>query len=186
MDCAELQYMPYAKLVAAGVKVLERQSGPGLPETFAILPIRWGGAPVMDGRIVSQHPFDPSAPAISANVPMIVGTTLNEFVNNINNPDGERMTSQTLLERTKMIYGDRAKQVLAAFRERTPSATPFAIWSRISCAPIRSIAIEQCIRKAEQGASPVYLYWFTWPNANPGRSAWSISLFGAAVCLQQP
>jgi para-nitrobenzyl esterase len=156
---SELQYMPYAQIVAAGVKVLA--SRPAALPNFRRLADWLGWSPVKDGKIVPEHPFDPSAPPMSANVPMIVGTTLNEFVNNINNPDGEGMTDAQLLEHVAGLYGERAVQVVAAFRERTPAAKPFDLWSRIACAPIRAMAIEQCARKAAQRAAPAYLYWFT-------------------------
>jgi para-nitrobenzyl esterase len=34
--------------------------------------------PVADGRVIPEVPFNPSAPRISANVPMLIGHTLNE------------------------------------------------------------------------------------------------------------
>ncbi len=37
-----------------------------------------GGGPVVDGTIVPRHPFDPDAPAISANVPMMIGSCLED------------------------------------------------------------------------------------------------------------
>ena len=36
----------------------------------------WG--PTVDGRVLPSHPFDPGAPAISADIPLITGTDLNE------------------------------------------------------------------------------------------------------------
>jgi para-nitrobenzyl esterase len=155
-----LQYMPFDQLVTAGSKVLSRQPR-GLPD-FRRISEQLGFSPVKDGKIIPQHPFDPVAPAISANVPMIVGTTLNEFVTNINRPDGENMTEDEMLANVKNMHGDRAAQVVAVFRERTPHAKPFDIWSHIACAPVRGAAIEQCKRKAAQHAAPAYLYWFTW------------------------
>ena len=156
----ELQYLPYARLVDAGEKVLARQPR-GAPD-FRRAAERLGWGPVLDGAIIPQHPFDPAAPAISASVPMIVGTNLNEFVTNINHPDGEGMTGAELVTRVRGAYGERAEQVVAVFRERAPQAKPFDIWSRISAAPVRKSAIEQCSRKAAQNAAPAYLYWFTW------------------------
>jgi para-nitrobenzyl esterase len=155
-----LQYMPFEQLVTAGAKVLSRQPR-GLPD-FRRIAEQLGFSPVNDGKIIPQHPFDPVAPAISANVPMIVGTTLNEFVTNINRPDGENMTEEQMLANVKNMHGDRAAEVVAVFRERTPQASPFDIWSRIACAPVRGAALEQCKRKAAQHAAPAYLYWFTW------------------------
>jgi para-nitrobenzyl esterase len=156
----DLQYLPYQQIITAGAKILARQ--PRRMPDFRRMAEQLGWGPVNDGAVIPQHPFDPVAPSISADVPMIVGTCLNEFINNINNPDGEAMTEEQMLGLVKGIYGDRASQVIAVFRERTPTATPFAIWSRIGAAPIRAAAIEQCTRKAAQNAAPAYLYWFTW------------------------
>ena len=36
-------------------------------------------SPVVDGEVLMQHPFDPVAPEISRNVPMLIGSNLNEF-----------------------------------------------------------------------------------------------------------
>lgn len=157
---AELQYMPYAQLVAAGVKVLSRQ--PRSMPDFRRMADALGWGPVRDGKVLPEHPFDPEAPAISADVPLLVGTTLNEFTQNINNPVGEALSEPELLTRVTGIYGERAKQVIAVFRERTPNAKPFDIWSRVASAPIRGAAIEQCTRKEAQRAAPAWLYWFTW------------------------
>jgi para-nitrobenzyl esterase len=155
-----LQYMPYEQIVSAGAKILARQ--PRRPPDFRRMAEALGFGPVNDGVVLPQHPFDPAAPAISASVPMIVGTNLNEFTHNINNPDGENLLDEQVLAQAKGVYGDRAGPIVAAFRERAPRAKPFDIWSRIASTPIRAAAIEQCTRKAQQQAAPAYLYWFTW------------------------
>lgn len=157
---AEIQYVPYQQLVTAGAKILSRQ--PRRMPDFRRMAEQLGWGPVLDGSVLPQHPFDPSAPAISSQVPMIVGTNLNEFIHNINNPDGEAMTEEQMLGLVRGVYGDRAGQVVATFRQRPPNTKPFDIWSRIAAAPIRAAAIEQCTRKAAQQAAPAYLYWFTW------------------------
>jgi para-nitrobenzyl esterase len=159
---AALQPMPYAQIVAAGAKVMARSSGPIFSPDLSRSEDTVGWAPVYDGKVVVQQPFDPKAPLISAQVPMLIGTTLNEAGTNIGRPDGEAMSEVELLDRVKQQVGDRAAQVVAIFRERTPQATPFNLWSRIASAPVRGAAIEQCKRKAALGAAPVWLYWFTW------------------------
>ena len=156
----ELQYLPHQQVIAVSARILARQP-PRMPD-FRRMAEQLGWGPVNDGAVLPQHPFDPAAPAISANVPMIVGTNLNEFVHNINKPDGEAMTEDQMLGLVRGIYGDRTPGVVAAFRERTPGATPFDLWSHIAAAPVRAAAIEQCTRKAAQRAAPAYLYWFAW------------------------
>jgi para-nitrobenzyl esterase len=159
---AALQFMPYAQIVAAGAKVVARSSGPMFSPDLSGSEDTVGWAPVFDGKVIVQQPFDPEAPLISAQVPILIGTTLNEAGTNIGRPDGEAMSEAELLDRVKKQVGDRAAQVVAIFRERTPQATPFDLWSRIASAPVRGAAIEQCKRKAALGAAPVWLYWFTW------------------------
>jgi len=51
---------------------------------------------------------------------MLVGTTLNEVATNIGHPDGEAMTNAQLLAQVHEMVGERAADVVAVFRERTP------------------------------------------------------------------
>src|ERR1700733_3909858 len=41
---------------------------------------RLGFNPVFDGKVLPQHPFEPSAPQISANVPLMIGTNKDEML----------------------------------------------------------------------------------------------------------
>lgn len=57
--------VPYPELNAAANRACRRAGG------------RLG--PVVDGKILTQHPFDPVAPECSRDVPMLIGSNLNEF-----------------------------------------------------------------------------------------------------------
>jgi para-nitrobenzyl esterase len=160
----QIQTLPVQLILMAAGKVLQqrRPNPPGGIPNFRRAADQLGFAPVVDGKILPNHPFDPAAPAISADIPMIIGTTLNEFVTAINHPEYEAMTDADLQLRTREIYGERAKSVIDAFHARTPAAKPFDLWSRIAAAGVRASAIEQAKLKAAQGRAPAYLYWFTW------------------------
>jgi len=121
-----------------------------------------GFSPVVDGDVIPDHPFSPKASTLSSGVPMIIGTTLNEFVNGLNQPNVDNMTEAELLANVEKNHPDDAKAIIAAFRKRTPNALPFDIWSRISSTDMRGRAIQQCRAKASLGDAPAYLYWFTW------------------------
>src|SRR5260370_20562916 len=54
----------------------------------------WG--PTVDGRILPRHPFDPGAPEMSADVPLLTGTNLHEFVNGLDRPDANAMGVEEL------------------------------------------------------------------------------------------
>lgn len=47
--------------------------------------VNW--APVIDGTILPEHPWDPKASPLSADVPLLVGTVLNQFANSIQGGD---------------------------------------------------------------------------------------------------
>jgi para-nitrobenzyl esterase len=158
---SQLQEIPYQKLVEAGGVVQHKNARPGVPDVRKMADILvW--APVVDGNVLPRHPFDPDAPPLSSNVPMLVGTVLNEFVSGINHPEEESTTDDEVKERLSKIHGDKTPQIIEAFRKAHPKEKPFDILSRIQAAPVRQGAVTQCERKAAQGAAPAYLYWFTW------------------------
>jgi para-nitrobenzyl esterase len=160
----QIQMLPYQQLLAAADKVL-RERRPkvvgGIPN-FRRLSTLLGFGPVVDGKTLPNHPFDPGAPAISADIPMIIGTTLNEFVTALNHPEFEAMSEADLETRVREIHGESTLSVIGAFRQRTPRAKPFDLWSRIAASGVRASAIEQAKLKAAQGRAAAYLYWFTW------------------------
>jgi para-nitrobenzyl esterase len=160
----QIQSLPFQQILAAADKVLcERRIRPpgGIPN-FRHLSALVGFAPVVDGKTLPSHPFDPGAPAMSADIPMIIGTTLNEFVTAIDHPEFEAMDEGDLEMHVREIHGDRAQSVIGAFRQHTPRAKPFDLWSRIAAAGVRGSAIQQAKLQAAQGKAQAYLYWFTW------------------------
>jgi para-nitrobenzyl esterase len=97
-------------------------------------------------------------------VPVLVGTTLNEFANSIQagDPSLDEMTLDEVKKRIAAQRGDRAEQILQSFQQKFPKATPYELFSRIGGMTGRQNAVLQAERKAAQGAAPAYLYWFQW------------------------
>jgi len=161
-----IQTLPYEKLIQAGTKVLqERNPAPSGPPNFRRPAEILRFAPVVDGKILPAHPFDPHASTLSADVPMIIGSTLNEFITAINHPEYEQMTETQLEQRAREIHGERTLKVIAAFKQRSPHASAFDLWSHIGASSVRQAAIAQATAKAALGKAPAYLYWFTWQTA---------------------
>lgn len=162
-DAARLQAMPHARLLEAGQRAKARVNAPfdGFVDA-RLIPDHLDFAPVADGSILPTLPFRPDAPAISADVPLIVGTTLNEFVHGVNHPEFEAMSQAELAARAERFLPGRGASLVAAFRRRDPNASPFDLWSRIATAPIRKAAVDQALAKARQAQGPAYLYWFNW------------------------
>jgi para-nitrobenzyl esterase len=157
----KLQELPYERIVEAGVLAQRKMNPtPAAPGTGG--GVNW--APVIDGRILPEHPWDPKASPLSADVPVLVGTTLNEFANSIQagDPSLDEMTLDEVKKRIAAQRGDRAEQILQSFQQKFPKATPYELFSRIGGMTGRQNAVLQAERKAAQGAAPAYLYWFQW------------------------
>jgi para-nitrobenzyl esterase len=160
----EIQTLPFEKLIQASTKVLsQRNSSPsGSPPNFRRMEDVLRFAPIVDGKILPAHPFDPQASMLSANVPMIIGSTLNEFITALNHPEYEQMTEAELEQRVREMHGERTPMVVEAFKQRTPHASPFDLWSHIGASGVRQAALAQATAKSALGKAPAYLYWFMW------------------------
>ncbi|MES2042692.1 MAG: carboxylesterase family protein [Pseudomonadota bacterium] len=162
-DVDRLQALPYADLRRASEAVLAWAN----PKPGGFLDVRHladtlGFAPVIDGVTVQASPDRADLPDLSVDVPMMIGTTLNEFFTGINHPEFEAMSEDDLVARVEAFVPGRGRAAIAAFRRRTPHASPFDLWSRIAAAPIRQSAVDQARAKARHSRAPAYLYWFTW------------------------
>ncbi len=157
----KLHDVPWPRLLAAGQSAERKlRSGRRMPGAPSASP-RWG--PVVDGDVLPQNPFDPAAPAISAGIPVMIGTTFHEFTNGIDQPDAKELTLDQLRERLTPRFGDRADAVIAAAQSADPGALPFELWGVIQTAGgFRQGSVTLAERKAAQNAAPVYLYWFGW------------------------
>lgn len=153
----KLQSLPTSALQAVQPAIARRLGGPGAPGSGMR---GWG--PFVDGKILPAHPFDPGAPEISAEVPMLIGTCLNEFVNGTDNPERDTLTEQELSRRVSERYKDRAADIISAYRRQYPKESPFGLWAAISAAGPRQNAIKQAERKVAQGRAPVWMYLYAW------------------------
>jgi para-nitrobenzyl esterase len=158
-DIGRLHELPYSVLSRAELAAVARLCPPGNPARRNRR-VRW--EPVVDGRILPHHAFDPAAPAISADVPLLVGTTLNEFTHAVGAPQLDAMTEEEVRQALRGAFGPSADAVHRTFRERHPSLSPFDLMSRAYSATIRECAVIQARRKAAQRAAPAWLYWFQW------------------------
>ncbi len=161
----KIQTIPYAQLLAAGdaaVKKLQPTppaGGIGMP-TMRNIPQRMGFSPVVDGRVVTRHPFDPGAPDVSASVPMIVGTVLNESSPSMTNAALESMNDDEVHKRAAARYGSKAGMVVDAYRKAYPDVKPVELLSRMLS--VRTNAVTQAERKAALKAAAAYVYLFSW------------------------
>lgn len=125
-----------------------------------------GFAPVMDGTILPHHPFDPVAPSESADVPMIISTTLEDAALSLTNFNLDEAGLKTILSQR---YEEKADEILKLYKQRYPQKSPFLIQAQIfTDAGFRRSAITQAERKAALGKAPAYMYLWSWESPGFG------------------
>ena len=169
-DGAKLAEVPMAALVAGLTKVSKTAEKPEY-------------SPVADGRSLSGGPWAPGGPAVSANIPMMVGTVATEETLLIGSPDPATFDLDEARLRQRLARwfspGDMDK-ALAGFRAARPNATPSDLFFAISTDKLmRQAAWRQAERKSAQHAAPVWLYELDWATPVEGgkwRSPHSLDL----------
>ena len=156
----DLQKVPVDRLSAAATNALRKTPRPPGVRRDTFGEPGWG--PTVDGHSLPVHPFDPSAPAISADVPLITGTNLHESVNGLDHPNANAMTTKEMIQEVHKLYGDDSDAIVAAYRQDYPGLSPFNLYAVIATAKWRIPAIMQAERKAALGAAPAYTYIYSW------------------------
>jgi len=157
----KLQSVPASQLVAAAFAAQQKVSPFAFPKLGATS-LELGWQPLVDGKVLPTRPFDPAAPAESANVPFLVGSTFHEFSPGINNPQAHRLDWAGLSKALQPRLDQRTDAVIAEYRRVFPTAKPFEILGIAGADLFRRGAVLQAERKAVQGGAPTYLYWFGW------------------------
>jgi para-nitrobenzyl esterase len=155
-DLRKLQDLPFSTVLAAqaDIEAADRSRGEA-PRSFA---------PVM-GATIPRNPFDPDAPPMSKNIPLVVSTVLDERSYRETNFDMTWDAVKKMLE--KQVGGD-ADKVLTMYRNEDSKASPFIVNARvITDTTFRRNAQIMADRKAAQHAAdgaPVWLYLWTTPS----------------------
>ena len=117
--------------------------------------------PVVDGKSLPAHPCDPKAPAISANVPAMIGSVREETMS----APGTQMDEAELRRRVNPLAGpENTAKLLELARKAHPNATPAELQGLLASESFRFDGITQAERIAARGKAPAYLYLFTWQD----------------------
>jgi para-nitrobenzyl esterase len=158
----ELQSVPMAQLLAANAAVNAKLT--------AREPGQTANSPTVDGKALPVHPWDPAGPAISADIPLLIGyARTEETFYDRPTPEALALDEAGLkLRAARRIGGDPAR-VIDAFRKAHPDATPWDLWILIATDhPRGTYSRELAKRKAAQAGAPVFLYRFDWETPEGG------------------
>jgi para-nitrobenzyl esterase len=168
---SELQNVPFEKIVEA-----QEALGRHLPPV--------GVAPSVDGKMIPRDPFDPTAPEVSAGVPMLVSTTLEDAALRMNDWDISEDGLRAWVQKT---YGDKADRILTTYRQAYPQVRPFLIKARIATdSGGRRNGTTMAERKAAAGGAPVYLYRWDYPSPAYGGKFGAIHGMDVSLALHNP
>jgi para-nitrobenzyl esterase len=166
-ELAKLQSLPIAQLLAA-VEPAQKALGPAPQPLFDRYPF----GPVVDGTIVPAHPFDASAPACSADIPLLIGDMKDEMASFLARDDKiwqRTLTEPELRERVVAVAGSHADAVIETYRRLYPEMNPaerLIATLTDSNFRIRSLIVAE--QKAKLGGAPVFMYSFEWETPVQG------------------
>lgn len=156
-ELGKLADLPAAELIKAGEAARKEMPKPPAGR----INLHWG--PTLDGTVIPGAWGD-GAPAISADVPMIIGSTLNEYSPSLGNPGLEAMGEEQARGMAKAIAG-ASPAAWEAFKAARPTARPVEILSVLVSSQFRAPAVAQAQRKAAQGKGAAWLYRFDYNPA---------------------
>jgi para-nitrobenzyl esterase len=155
----DLQSVPLDRMMSAYFEVVRRMNVDQMTQGFS---------PLVDGTVVPQHPFHPTASAVSADVPVMLGSTRTELTSSAQEADFS-LTDAAMRGRVRQLLGSHADEAIQVYQKANPGATSSDIYFLIASdhrysGPVMKIAE----RRAALGKGPVYLYYFRWETPVDG------------------
>lgn len=157
----KLQEVPVDRLHSAATDAMLKMpesAGASLRREFGVN--GWG--PTVDGTVIPKQLFDSQSLALSASVPLITGTNLNEFINGVDRPNPNGMTMEEAHRLVQEGLGGDATAIIEAYRKEYPHANPFGLYAAIAASSVRHGAFEQARRKSALPEASVYSYIYSW------------------------
>ena len=148
-DVDRIKDIPYQQLYDAGQRAMAASIGTRKPGT----PMMWGFGPTPDGETLLQQPFQPTFPAFSSEIPVMIGTTFNELQRlQYDQP----MTQTEAVQQLQKTFGDETDAYVKAFAKAYPDYTPQDLVS------IDWLFRPKTLITADAMKNKFYMYMFTW------------------------
>jgi len=121
-------------------------------------------SPVLDPRTLPADQFDPTAPAISADIPLLAGTVETEvtFFPNTQLEPIDDVALRTAVKQATRANDAKVEELIGLYRKGRPGIGNTELLQILSSDNgMRTGVLTVAERKAAQKA-PVYMYYFTW------------------------
>jgi para-nitrobenzyl esterase len=157
-----LQKIPFAQLSDAGKKALKVIADKMKAEGKPVIGFGLSWGPSNDGEDLPYQLFSKEAFELSKDVPLLIGTTKNEFT-----PFMNGALSNASLDKINGVIksqkGDKADAYIAAVKKAYPNDTKPSDLLDIDVT-FRPGAVLQANEKSALNAAPVYMYLFNWQS----------------------
>lgn len=155
-DVEKLDTIAYLDLVKAGNDAITKMSGPREPGSQTM----FGFVPSADGDVLLQQPFSPGFADISDEIPLMIGSTLNEMMPTFY---GEKdLTLDQAKERLAKEYGKNTDKYIELFAKAYPDYTPQDLLSIDNV--FRPYTIKTTDARASETSTPLYVYLLAWKS----------------------
>ncbi len=123
-----------------------------------------GFSPVVDGVTLPNHPFDPVAPYISKDKPLMLGWNEDEYAFfAMMSPDKSifKINFDELPEKLRPQFGDDTNKIIDTYRKTRPNASAVDLFIAVRSIIMMGLgSVDIAEKKAIQKGAPCYLYNF--------------------------
>jgi len=146
--------VPYGAIVRAQIAVLADSRDGHDERKLGRLPFQ----PAIDGGVLAQKPIDAIREGSARGIPVMSGTTLEEWkLFTAANPRMRMMTTKNFNERIGHLAGETAPEMLAAYAE----GSPFERFNAVMTDKVFTMPAIKLL-EAQSAHAPVYGYRFDW------------------------
>lgn len=164
LNVDQIKKVPYQQLLEAGtkacnnVKKIAEANGEGLEASI------WGWFATKDGDILPNHAFNNGSELISKDIPMIVGSCLNEFagIAAVMTPGYLKQSDDKVMATLTKIYGKDTEAYAKAFKKAYPQLP--TVYMPLIDFKYRPQALAQTETKAKDNGAPVWNFLFTYQS----------------------
>ena len=158
-----LQNIPFDKLAAAGSSALKKVEEKMKAEGKPVIGFGLGWGPSVDGENLPYQLFSREAFELSKNIPLLIGTTKNEFAP-FQNMRFAKASEEEILTHIKEQWKEKADDYIKAVQKAYPNDTSPKDLIDLDTM-FRPGAVAQANDKSSlEGGAPVYMYIFDWQS----------------------
>ncbi|MCP9753998.1 carboxylesterase/lipase family protein [Lacihabitans sp. CCS-44] len=158
----EIQNVPFQTLANAGKKALktvaDKMKAEGKPAIG--FGLSWG--PSADGEVLPYQLFSNEAFELSKNIPLMIGTTINEFAV-FRGGIPANSTDEQAKEAIKKVHGDKTDAYISAVKKAYPNGKLTDMLSYdVTFRP--GAVLQANMKSAVAGGAPTFMYLFDWQS----------------------